>query len=75
MIIFASLCCDDDGNCEFSKLGLKVEHLHYSETITLINMWTELKKCVYTKCVKEDSKIIFISSTGALMIAAQVQFW
>jgi hypothetical protein len=39
VIMFASLCCDDDdGNCEFSKLGLQVEHMHYSETIILINI-------------------------------------
>jgi len=56
-------------------LGIKVEHLHYSETITLINIWTEIKKSVYDKCVKEEFKIIFILSTGALTVAAQVQFW
>jgi len=53
-------------------LGLQVEHLHYSETITLINIWTEIKKSVYDKFVKEECKIIFILSTG---VAAQVQFW
>jgi hypothetical protein len=32
-------------------------------------------KEVYDKCVKEDYKIIFILSTGALTVAAQVQVW
>ena len=36
--MFASLCCDDDGNCLISKLGLQVEYLCYSENITLINL-------------------------------------
>jgi len=62
--MFASLCCDDDGNCEFSKLELQVEHLCYSEAITLINIWTEIKKCVYGKCEQEDCKIILIFDTS-----------
>ena len=37
VIMFPSLCYDD-GNCKFSKLGIQVEHLHYSETVILINI-------------------------------------